>query len=91
MEENVPVITDETTAELNIPSGGQTLLLRRGYAVAVGQFWSADLVGSVMDEYLLFIENGFQFDALVTYLLGGKWFIKKNDIRPPRQEKGGRS
>ena len=47
---------------------------RRGYPVMVGHTWSDELVGVIINEYSLFIEQGYNFDSLVNHFVGGDGF-----------------
>lgn len=55
---------------------GVKIAEKRGYAVMIGHAWSAELAQVLIDTYPHLVEQGYDFDSLVNYFLGGKGFIE---------------
>lgn len=54
---------------------GAKIAEKRGYAVMIGHAWSAELAQVLIDTYPHLVEQGYDFDSLVNYFLGGKGFV----------------
>ena len=55
---------------------GVKIAEKRGYAVMIGHAWSAELAQVLIDTYPHLVEQGYDFDSLVNYFLGGKGFVE---------------
>jgi len=55
---------------------GAKIAEKRGYAVMIGHAWSAELAQVLIDTYPHLVEQGYDFDSLVNYFLGGKGFVE---------------
>ena len=55
---------------------GTKIAEKRGYAIMIGHAWSVELAQVLIDTYPHLVEQGYDFDSLVNYFLGGKGFVE---------------